>query len=115
MTWSTCWPQPAQVVLPQTLQLTGRHMVVLLRLMGRRNWTRGSGCRGDGQAGAGGILAVAVVDGDHGDTAGGEDGGGDGGAVPAGTVHPHLPGGDLADAAEELVQGDVHGAVDVAL
>jgi arsenite-transporting ATPase len=31
MTWSTCWPQPAHVVLPQVLQVAGRHMVVLLR------------------------------------------------------------------------------------
>jgi hypothetical protein len=30
MTWSTCWPQPAQVVLPQLLQVAGRHMGVLL-------------------------------------------------------------------------------------
>ncbi|AFV90509.1 hypothetical protein PACID_27420 [Acidipropionibacterium acidipropionici ATCC 4875] len=29
-TWSMCWPHPAQVVFPQTLQVTARHMVVLL-------------------------------------------------------------------------------------
>ncbi|GAA2083980.1 hypothetical protein GCM10009821_26520 [Aeromicrobium halocynthiae] len=29
LTWATCWPQPAQVVLPQVLQVVGRHMVVL--------------------------------------------------------------------------------------
>lgn len=28
MTWSTCWPQPAHVVLPQVLQVAARHMVV---------------------------------------------------------------------------------------
>ena len=28
MTWSTCWPHPAQVVLPQVRQETGRHMRV---------------------------------------------------------------------------------------
>jgi hypothetical protein len=26
ITASTCWPQPAQVVLPQLLQVTGRHI-----------------------------------------------------------------------------------------
>jgi hypothetical protein len=30
LTAATCWPQPAQVVLPQFLQETGRHMMVLL-------------------------------------------------------------------------------------
>ena len=34
MTWATCWPQPAQVVLPQVLQVVGRHMVVLLSVVG---------------------------------------------------------------------------------
>ena len=27
LTWSMCRPQPAQVVLPQTLQVTGRHIL----------------------------------------------------------------------------------------
>ena len=27
LTWSMCWPQPAQVVFPQLLHFTGRHMV----------------------------------------------------------------------------------------
>src|SRR5690625_2188378 len=31
MTWSTCWPQPAQVVLPQIRQVVARHMMVSLR------------------------------------------------------------------------------------
>lgn len=26
ITWSTCWPQPAHVVLEQERQFTGRHM-----------------------------------------------------------------------------------------
>jgi hypothetical protein len=26
ITWSTCWPQPAQLALPHTLQVTCRHM-----------------------------------------------------------------------------------------
>ncbi len=30
-TWLTCWPQPAQVVLPHFLQVTARHMMILLR------------------------------------------------------------------------------------
>ena len=30
ITWLTCRPQPAQVVLPQVLHVTARHMVVLL-------------------------------------------------------------------------------------
>ena len=30
LTWSTCWPQPAQVVLPQTSQVTARHMMRVL-------------------------------------------------------------------------------------
>ena len=29
MTWSTCWPQPAQVVLPHFLQVAARHIVVI--------------------------------------------------------------------------------------
>ena len=31
ITWSTCWPQPVQVVLPQVRQVVARHMVVPLR------------------------------------------------------------------------------------
>src|SRR6478609_3046170 len=30
MTWSTCWPQPAHVVLPQVLQVAARHMSISL-------------------------------------------------------------------------------------
>ena len=30
MTSSTCWPQPAHVVLPHFLQVTALHMVILL-------------------------------------------------------------------------------------
>lgn len=29
LTWSMCWPQPAQVVLPQVRQVVARHMVFL--------------------------------------------------------------------------------------
>src|SRR6476659_11243995 len=35
MTWLTCMPQPAQVVLPQVLQVTARHMMDLLDLARR--------------------------------------------------------------------------------
>jgi hypothetical protein len=28
ITWSTCWPQPAHVVLEQERQFTGRHMLI---------------------------------------------------------------------------------------
>lgn len=34
MTWSTCWPQPAQVVFPQTLHATDRHIPGHLPLSG---------------------------------------------------------------------------------
>jgi hypothetical protein len=30
LTCEMCWPQPAQVVLEQALQVTGRHMVIPL-------------------------------------------------------------------------------------
>ena len=33
MTWSTCRPHPAQVVLPQVRQVTALHMMISLRLM----------------------------------------------------------------------------------
>lgn len=59
---------------------------------------RGSVGAGDGQAGVGGVLVEVVVDDDDRQMARGEDGRGDGGAVTAGAVHPHLAGGDLAEA-----------------
>jgi hypothetical protein len=31
ITWLTCWPQPAQVILPHVLQRTARHMVSSIR------------------------------------------------------------------------------------
>ena len=44
---------------------------------------------------------------------GGQQRGGDGGAVAGRAVHPHLAGGHLVEALRQLVQRDVHGAVDV--
>ena len=38
LTWATCWPQPAQVVLPQVLQVVGRHMVWFLSGGGGAGW-----------------------------------------------------------------------------
>jgi hypothetical protein len=40
---------------------------------------------------------------------------GDGGAVAGSAMHPHLSVGDLVEAALQIVKGDVHGAVDVAV
>ena len=40
---------------------------------------------------------------------------GDGGAEAGGAVDPHLAVGDLVEAALKIVEGDVHGAVDVTL
>src|SRR5699024_2564207 len=33
LTWSMCCPHPAQVVRPQVLQVTARHMEILLRVV----------------------------------------------------------------------------------
>ena len=70
---------------------------------------------GHGQAGGCGVLVVGVVHGHDPVAVRGQDRGADRGAVPAGAVHPDLTGRDLAQAAQQLVQRDVHRAVDVRL
>lgn len=41
LTSATCWPQPAQAVFPQVLQVVGRHMVKLRSGWGDRSLSVG--------------------------------------------------------------------------
>src|SRR5699024_1272024 len=43
LTESMCWPHPAQVVLPQVLQVTARHIVLLLDCALIQGWLDDSG------------------------------------------------------------------------
>src|SRR5699024_5833285 len=61
MTRSTCWPQPAQVVLPQVRQVTALHMSNLLPGRGGRGGRGAGGARGAGRQRSSGRLGGGVV------------------------------------------------------
>ena len=72
MTLSTCWPQPAQVVLPHVVQGVARHMVGVLSwghvwetlMVGRTRRSQGGHHQAAldlGRSGPGGVVVTRVV------------------------------------------------------
>lgn len=111
MTWSTCWPQPAHVVLPQVRHATALHMGgVFLHSPVVWAWR----CVEPEGGGAGLRVVVGPVHEDRVVPSAGEDGGGDRRAVARSAVDPDLRLGHAAEADPQMVDRHVQGAAHAA-